>query len=68
MKFQLSGLFMMIAVSVAGCGSSDIDAQAVQSLSPPVPLGQDISSLSPAETAMMVSMSPGGEADPNLGQ
>ena len=68
MKCLWNVLFMVIAVSVGGCGSSDVDAQVEQSLSPPVPLGADSGSLSPAETAMMQSMGPGGEADPNLGQ
>lgn len=68
MKFQWSVLFTLMAVSVVGCGSSATDAQVEQSFSPPVPLGADNDSLSPAETAMMESMGPGGEADPNLGQ
>lgn len=68
MKLQWSALFMIIAVSVAGCGSREVDAQVEQALSPPVPLGTENGSLSPAETTMLESMGPGGEADPNLGQ
>lgn len=68
LKFMSSAGLLIAVLCAAGCGSSVSDVQAEQQLTPPVPLGTDIGSLSPAETAMMESMRPGGEADPNIGQ
>lgn len=62
-----TALIICVAFGV-GCGNGDAGALSEQESLPPVPVGADSASLSPAETVMMESMGPGGEADPNRGQ